>query len=107
MGTPIGNLSDASPRVKETLAAADIILCEDTRVTSKLLSALTFTCHCSAVIKILLNHKLNQRLRGFALSACCICVRCRHAGYLRSGQHLVDAALLEGLATEVIQVLLR
>ena len=39
VGTPIGNLSDASPRVKETLAAADVILCEDTRVTSKLLSA--------------------------------------------------------------------
>ena len=38
VGTPIGNLSDASPRVKETLAAADVILCEDTRVTSKLLS---------------------------------------------------------------------
>ena len=25
VGTPIGNLSDASPRVKETLANADVI----------------------------------------------------------------------------------
>ena len=38
VGTPIGNLSDASPRVLETLRGADVLLCEDTRVTSKLLA---------------------------------------------------------------------
>ena len=38
VGTPIGNLSDASPRVLDTLRAADVLLCEDTRVTSKLLA---------------------------------------------------------------------
>ena len=38
VGTPIGNLADASPRVVETLRAADVILCEDTRVTGKLLA---------------------------------------------------------------------
>ncbi|HXV73554.1 MAG TPA: 16S rRNA (cytidine(1402)-2'-O)-methyltransferase, partial [Sphingomonadales bacterium] len=37
--TPIGNLSDFSPRAKAVLEAADAILCEDTRVTKKLLSA--------------------------------------------------------------------
>lgn len=40
VGTPIGNLSDLSARAKETLAAADAILCEDTRVTSKLLASI-------------------------------------------------------------------
>ncbi len=40
LGTPIGNLSDVSPRVRETLGGADVIFAEDTRVTRKLLSAL-------------------------------------------------------------------
>ena len=40
VGTPIGNLSDMSPRVAEAFRAADAICCEDTRVTSKLLAHL-------------------------------------------------------------------
>ncbi|MCL2393917.1 MAG: 16S rRNA (cytidine(1402)-2'-O)-methyltransferase [Acidimicrobiaceae bacterium] len=39
VGTPIGNLGDLSPRAAETLAGADVICCEDTRHTRKLLSA--------------------------------------------------------------------
>ena len=40
VGTPIGNLNDMSPRVEAAFKAADAICCEDTRVTSKLLSHL-------------------------------------------------------------------
>lgn len=38
--TPIGNLGDASARLKETLARVDLIYAEDTRRTAKLLAAL-------------------------------------------------------------------
>jgi 16S rRNA (cytidine1402-2'-O)-methyltransferase len=37
VATPIGNLSDLSPRAAATLAAADLLLAEDKRVTAKLL----------------------------------------------------------------------
>jgi 16S rRNA (cytidine1402-2'-O)-methyltransferase len=38
VATPIGNLSDISQRALDSLREADLVLCEDTRVTSKLLS---------------------------------------------------------------------
>jgi 16S rRNA (cytidine1402-2'-O)-methyltransferase len=39
VGTPIGNLADLSPRAAEVLAAADLVVCEDTRRTGRLLQA--------------------------------------------------------------------
>ncbi len=50
VATPIGNLNDISPRVRETLEKADLVAAEDTRVAMKLLSHLglskpTISCH--------------------------------------------------------------
>ena len=38
VSTPIGNLGDLSPRAAEILEKADILACEDTRMTRKLLA---------------------------------------------------------------------
>ena len=43
--TPIGNISDASPRLRELLATADVIAAEDTRKAMNLMGALGIEHH--------------------------------------------------------------
>jgi 16S rRNA (cytidine1402-2'-O)-methyltransferase len=40
VSTPIGNLGDLSPRGRDALSDADLVLCEDTRHTGRLMSAI-------------------------------------------------------------------
>ena len=66
VATPIGNLGDFSPRAAKVLAAADIIACEDTRVTKKLLR-LTGT---SISGKIVAYHDHNgEKMRPYLLQS--------------------------------------
>lgn len=58
VGTPIGNLSDFSPRAIETLKSVDFIAAEDTRVTVKLMKS--FDIHTP----MLSYHKFNTIERG-------------------------------------------
>ena len=102
-GTPIGNLSDASPRVKETLAAADVILCEDTRVTSKLLSALDIHVPLQRCDQNIIESQIEPTLDRIRIGQHVAFVSdAGMPGISDPGQHLVDAALSEGFATEVI-----
>lgn len=54
VGTPIGNLQELTPRAIETLKSVDMIACEDTRVTMKLLSS--FNIHTPLIS----HHAHNQ-----------------------------------------------
>lgn len=64
VATPIGNLKDISLRALETLKNADIIFCEDTRHTLKLLSAYDIKKPLRAC------HKFNEREAAEKISAC-------------------------------------
>jgi 16S rRNA (cytidine1402-2'-O)-methyltransferase len=55
VGTPIGNLGDLSPRAVEVLAAADLVVCEDTRHTGRLLQAAGISAR-----KLLAAHDHNE-----------------------------------------------
>lgn len=103
VGTPIGNLSDASPRVKETLATADVILCEDTRVTSKLLSAFDIHVPLQRCDQNIIESQIEPTLERLRAGQHVAFVSdAGMPGISDPGQHLVDAALSKGLATEVI-----
>ncbi len=49
VSTPIGNLGDIALRALATLRAADLVLCEDTRTTARLLSAHGFAARTMAL----------------------------------------------------------
>jgi 16S rRNA (cytidine1402-2'-O)-methyltransferase len=103
VGTPIGNLSDASARMVETLRSADVILCEDTRVTGKLLSHFGIRVPLVRADENVLAEKIAPTLEriesgqrvAFASDA-------GMPGVSDPGQRLVDAALERGLRVEVI-----
>jgi 16S rRNA (cytidine1402-2'-O)-methyltransferase len=49
VGTPIGNMSDITKRAMKVLKQADLVCCEDTRVTGLLLSRLGIKNHLSSM----------------------------------------------------------
>jgi len=63
IATPIGNIADLSPRARASLAAADLVLAEDTRRTATLLAA------CGISRPLLSLHEHNEAQRTEALLA--------------------------------------
>ena len=103
IGTPIGNLGDLSPRAAEAFRAADVICCEDTRVTSKLLAYLGISkplVRCD-------EHVISQRAAELVdrMAAGERIAYASDAGMPSvsdPGQVLVDAARDAGLSIEVV-----
>ena len=61
VATPIGNLNDISVRALDTLKSVDIIACEDTRQTLKLLN------HYEIKNKLVAYHKFNEKDKSGSL----------------------------------------
>ncbi|HLG90186.1 MAG TPA: 16S rRNA (cytidine(1402)-2'-O)-methyltransferase [Alphaproteobacteria bacterium] len=103
VATPIGNLGDLSKRAAATLAGADLIACEDTRVTAKLLAAegirtpmLVYHDHNAARVRPVLIERLRQGATVALVS---------DAGtplVSDPGFKLVEAALAEGIAITAV-----
>lgn len=103
VGTPIGNLGDLSPRAAEAFRTADAVCCEDTRVTSKLLSHIGIEkplVRCdenviSARAAGLVERMLAGEVLAYASDA-------GMPGISDPGQVLVDAARAAGVPVEVV-----
>ena len=59
VSTPIGNLDDISLRALKVLSNSDYILCEDTRVTKKLLTKYKIKSN------LISNHKFNEKKKSY------------------------------------------
>ena len=103
VGTPIGNLRDASPRVLETLGAADVVLCEDTRVTGRLMSAFGLRVRLERCDENVMAEKVEGVLARLAAGERVAFVSdAGMPGVSDPGQRLVDAALDAGMRVEVV-----
>jgi 16S rRNA (cytidine1402-2'-O)-methyltransferase len=102
-GTPIGNLEDASPRLARALAEADLIACEDTRQTRKLLT------HLGVRTRMISYHEVGERERAqevadrvAAGSRIALVTDAGMPAVSDPGYHLVAACLARGLPVEVV-----
>jgi 16S rRNA (cytidine1402-2'-O)-methyltransferase len=104
VGTPIGNLEDLPPRAVRTLAEADVVLCEDTRRTGRLLQAAGVSAK-----KLIAVHDHNEagqigmvldRLRNGELVA--VVSDAGMPGLSDPGERLVRAAADEGFEVQVV-----
>lgn len=103
VATPIGNLQDLTERAKTTLASCDLIVCEDTRVTSKLLTAY----HISKPLRAIHEHSAESAMQLILREL----KDGKHVAYVSDagtpgvndpGGKLVELALNEGIRVEPI-----
>jgi 16S rRNA (cytidine1402-2'-O)-methyltransferase len=101
--TPIGNLEDASPRLARVLAEADLVACEDTRQTRKLLT------HLGVRTRTTSYHEVGERDRAEELAdrvaagqRLALVTDAGMPGVSDPGYHLVAACLARGVQVDVV-----
>jgi 16S rRNA (cytidine1402-2'-O)-methyltransferase len=104
VGTPIGNLGDLSPRAVAALRSADVIACEDTRVTRKLLTHAQITGKRLIALHAHNEAKVASQLVDLATSGATVAVVSDAGLPLISdpGDRVMAAALAAGVAVEVV-----
>lgn len=103
VATPIGNLDDLSPRAIEAIASADVLACEDTRVTRKLLTRAPSTARLVAYHAHVGPGVASRILDQVADGKRVVLVSdAGTPGVSDPGQSLVAAARERGLPVEVI-----
>ena len=105
VGTPIGNLKDASERLRETLARVQVIACEDTRRTGRLLEALEIEREARLVSYFEGNERkqtphLIEQLRGGSDVA--LVTDGGMPSFSDPGYRLVRAAIAAGVEVDVV-----
>ena len=103
VATPIGNLGDFSPRAVETLAQADFIAAEDTRVSDKLLN------HFDINKPLVSYHEHNRAAAGQAILArllsgetCALVTDAGTPAISDPGQELVTLCAENGVTVQAI-----
>ena len=103
VGTPIGNLEDASPRVRRTLGEAAVVLCEGARVTGRLMSAFGLHVRLERCDENVMSEKVDGVLARLEAGGRVAFVSdAGMPGVSDPGQRLVDAALDAGARVEVV-----
>ncbi|MBX3312853.1 MAG: 16S rRNA (cytidine(1402)-2'-O)-methyltransferase [Actinobacteria bacterium] len=104
VGTPIGNLGDLSPRAVEALAAADLVCCEDTRRTGRLLQHAGVRAPGLLVVNDHTEAGAVERVlaRLAAGEVVTVVSDAGMPGISDPGEQLVHAAVEAGFAVEVV-----
>lgn len=101
--TPLGNLGDMTLRAREALETCDVVCCEDTRVTGKLLAALGIQKRLERLDEASLAQKADSVLDRVEAGECvCYCSDAGMPGVSDPGQRLIERAYARGLAVEVL-----
>jgi 16S rRNA (cytidine1402-2'-O)-methyltransferase len=103
VATPIGNLEEITTRATKTLADVDLVACEDTRVSGKLIKHLGLEKHliaCHEHNEFTVSKQLVEKLKEGQSIA--YVSDAGYPGISDPGQRLVQAALLEDIQVIVI-----
>lgn len=101
--TPIGNLGDISERAKDALLSCEVVYCEDTRVTGKLLSLLNIKSQLVRMDENTIDSRVAELIdRVGSGETVCYCSDAGMPGISDPGSRIVAAAREANLTVEVL-----